>query len=289
MDVNNIVVGLQEANTVKVGAYGAAEGAAVDAGLIKGGVKYQHDETQYEIKVDQFIGTIKKFITDETMKITLSFAEASLANFAVAFGYPTGAVAANQFKFGGKTSVTERTLYINPKGPAGGTSKLVLWKCVPTGKTSPAYTKEKEVLIDVEFDVLVDTTKTAEERFGYIEQAGGDSVAPTIALSTPVDGGTVAKTTLNTVAWTITEVNAIDENSLVYGSTFLIMNTTVPASASLVAGSISYNAGTKVVTFTPSVAWNASDTMQVIVTTGLKDASGNRMAAAKIEQFSVTA
>lgn len=289
MNVDNIVVGLQETNTVKIGAYGAVEGDAVDAGLIKGGVKYSHDEVQYEVKVDQFIGTVKKFITDESLKITLSFVEASLPSFAMAFGYPSTAIVGNKFSFGGKTTVTERTMYINPKGPAGGNSKLVLYKVVPTGKTSPAYTKEKEVLIDVEFDVLVDTSKTAEERMGYIEQDPADVTPPVIALSAPVDGETVVKATLGTVEWTITETNEIDENSLVYGATFLIMNITVPATASLVAGSISYNAATKKVTFTPSGVWVASDSLQAIVTTGLKDAQGNALAATKIEQFSVTA
>lgn len=288
MDLNNIVVGLQESNTVKIGAYGDDESTAVDAGLIKGGVKYSHDEVQYEVKVDQFIGTVKKFITDETLKITLSFAEASLANFAMAFGYPTSAVDGNRFSFGGKTSVTERTMYINPKGPAGGNSKMVLWKVVPTGKTSPAYTKEKEVLIDVEFDVLVDATKTAEERFGYIEQASGDTTAPVVALSTPLAGGTVVKETAATVAWTITETNEIDENTIVYGDTFQIINTTGGANT-LVPGSIAYNATTKVVTFTPSGNWTASDTLLAIVSTGLKDSSGNALAATKIEAFSVTA
>lgn len=288
-DINNIVVGLQAENTLKVGAYGAAEGSAVDVGLIKGGVKISHEETQYDVKVDQYIGTVKKAITDEGMKVTLSMAEVSLANLAVAFGYPLTAVDGGTFSFGAKTSVTERTLYINPKGPGTGNAKITLWRCVPTGKTSPAYTKEKETLVDVEFDVLVDTSKTAEQRFGKWEQTSSDSTPPTVALSTPADGGTVTKATLGTVTWTITEANAVDENSIIYGDTFSIINTTTPASAALVAGSIAYSAVAKTVTFTPSVAWNASDTFQAIVTRGLKDVAGNRLAAIKVEQFSVTA
>ena len=289
MNVDNIVLGLQETNTVKIGAYGAVEGDAVDAGLIKGGVKYTHEEVQYEVKVDQFIGTVKKFITDESLKITLSFVEASLSSFAIAFGYPSSAIVGNKFSFGGKTTVTERSMFVNPKGPADGNSKLVLYKVVPTGKTSPAYTKEKETLIDVEFDVLVDTSKTAEGRFGYIEQDAADATPPTVALTTPADGGTVTKNTKGTVTWTITEANEVDENSIVYGATFIILNITVPATASLVAGTISYNAATKVVTFTPTSNWTASDSLQAIVSTGLKDAQGNALAATKIEQFSVTA
>ena len=289
MDVNNIVVGLQADNTLKVGNYGDLEAAAVDVGLIKGGIKISHDETQYDVKVDQFIGTVKKAITDESMKITLALAEVSLANLAVAFGYPTTAVAANVFSFGAKTSVTERTLYINPKGPGSGNAKITLWRCIPTGKTSPAYTKEKETLVDVEFDVIVDTTKTAEQRFGTQSQVASDSTPPTIALSAPADGGTVAKTTLGTVTLLITEANGMDENSIVYGDTVSIINTTVPATAALVAGTIVYSASAKTVVFTPTAVWVASDTFQLIVSKGLKDAAGNHLAAPYIAQFSVTA
>ena len=289
MDVSNIVVGLQAANTLKVGNYGDLEAAAVDVGLIKGGVKIQHDETQYNVQVDQFIGTIAKKITDESLKVTLSLAEVSLANLAIAYGYPTGAVAAGSFTFGGKTSVSERTLYINVNGPAAGSSKITLWRAVPTGKTSPAYTKEKETLIDVEFDVLVDTTKTAEQRFGKQDQTGSDVTPPTIAQTTPADGGTVLLNTKNTVVWTITEANGVDENTIVYGDTFQIIDITTPASAALIAGTLVYSASAKTVIFTPTSNWVASASLQAIVSTGFKDAAGNRLAAIYIKQFSVTA
>ena len=289
MDVNNIVVGLQADNTLKVGNYGDLEAAAVDVGLIKGGIKISHDETQYDVKVDQFIGTVKKAITDESMKITLALAEVSLANLAVAFGYPTTAVAANVFSFGAKTSVTERTLYINPKGPGSGNAKITLWRCIPTGKTSPAYTKEKETLVDVEFDVIVDTTKTAEQRFGTQAQVAVDTTPPTIALSAPADGGTVTKATSGTVTLLITETNGMDENSIVYGDTISIINTTTPASAALVDGAIVYSPSAKTVVFTPTAVWVAANTFQLIVSKGLKDAAGNHLAAPYIAQFSVTA
>jgi len=289
-DINNIVVGLQAANTLKVGAYGAVEGDAVEVGLIKGGIKIAHDETQYDVEVDQYIGPILKKITSEGLKITLAIAEASLANLAVAFGYPTTAVAGGVFSFGGKTSVTPRTLYINVNGVSSGTAKITIFRAVPTGKTSPAYTKEKETLIDVEFDVLVDTTKTAEQRFGTWADAGGDVTPPTVALSAPIDGGTVLLNAKGPVVWIITEAGAgVNENTIVYGDTFSIINITTPPSAALVAGSVVYNSSLKTVTFTPSSNWTASDSLQAIVSTGLKDNAGNRLAAIKIEQFSVTA
>jgi len=56
-----------------------------------------------------------------------------------------------------------------------------------------------------------------------------------------------------------------------------------------VAGTIAYDRTAKTVTFTPTANWTASDTLQAIVTTGVKDVNGNAVAAAKIEQFAVTA
>ena len=119
-------------------------------------------------------------------------------------------------------------------------------------------------------------------------ELGSDKTSPTVALSSPVDGGTVVKDTAGTVEWTITEVGGVDISTIVYGDTFSIINTTVPASAALVPGSLAYNGTTKKVTFTPTDNWTASDTFQAIVTTGLRDTSGNRLAAIKVEQFSAT-
>ena len=284
--VANIVLGLNAANTLKVGALDAVEGDAVDVGLIKGGIKIDHDESQYEVEVDQFIGTVKKFITKESMKVTLSIAEPTLANLAVAFGYPTGAVASTTFSFGAKTSVTERTLYINVNGPAGVSRKITLWKCVPTGKTSQAYTKEKETLVDVEFDVLVHSSKTAEQRFGTEVDTAADTTPPTVALSTPTDGNTVVGSGSGTVVWTISE--AADANSIIYGDTFSIIDDTTPGAATLKAGTIVYNSTLYQVVFTPTAAWTNAHTYQAIVTTGLKDVAGNRLAAIKLENFSAT-
>lgn len=118
---------------------------------------------------------------------------------------------------------------------------------------------------------------------------GADSTAPVVALSSPVDGGTVVKDAKTTVEWTFTEASALDENTIVYGDTVVILNITTPATATLVAGALVYTASTKKMVFTPTANWTASDSLQAMVTTGVKDAAGNALAATKIEQFSVTA
>ncbi|HUT85633.1 MAG TPA: hypothetical protein VMW66_02200 [Elusimicrobiales bacterium] len=164
----NIVVGLQNTNTIKVGSYGDDELTAVDLGYIKGGIVIEHDSDHYDVKVDQVLGAVDKITVEESMKIKLSLAEATLENLAVAFGYPTTAVSAGTFNFGSKSESEFKTLYINVKGPANAERKYTFWKTKPTGKTSQEYKRNGETLVDVEFDVLCDTTKSQNQRFGSI-------------------------------------------------------------------------------------------------------------------------
>lgn len=290
-DVNNLIA---KNATLKVGTYGQAEGSALDVGALEGGVSFEITREYYDVKADPWLGVVDKKKISEVMVVKCAMAEIALANLAVAFDYPASAVSdSTTFKFGGDDTVTMRTLYINGDGPGGGTRKVTLHKCVSVGSAAHTYKKGDKTIVEVEFHVLEDTTKTAKERFGDIVDTPVDTTAPTVALLSPLDGGTVEKATSEVVIWQITETNEMDESSIVYGdgdnATFMIINTTTPESAALVAGTIVYNSTLKQVTFTPTAAWTGSDTFQVIVTTGLKDAAGNHLAAAKIEQFSVTA
>jgi len=286
---SNIVIGLQTTNTMKIGNYGDAEAAAVDVGFIKGGAEINHELEQYDIKVDQALGPVAVQATDENMTIKITLSEATLANVCAAYGYPTTAVADSTFTFGDVAANTYRTLYINVKSPNAGSRKYTFHKAIPTGSITYSHKKDEETLLEISFKILCDTTKTAAARFGTIVDTGADTTPPTVALSTPVDGGTVTKDAKGTVVWTITEANPLNENTIIYGNTFSIINTTTPGSAALVAGTIAYSSTAKTVTFTPTENWTASDTFQAIVTTGLEDANGNALAAIKIEQFSATA
>lgn len=164
----NIVVGVQSSGTLKIGEYGALETAARDAGFIKGGVSIEHELTSTDIKVDQSLGAVERVATAESMKIKLSLAEVTLANLAAAYGYPDSAVSNGTFSFGDLAGGASKTLFINVNGPSGYTRKYTFWKVQPTGKTTQAYKRDGETLVDVEFAVLCDTSKTAACRFGQV-------------------------------------------------------------------------------------------------------------------------
>lgn len=289
MPISNVVVGVAAANTVKVGAYQALEAAAVDVGLTDGGIELITSGDIKEIFCDQALAAVAAISIKEGFSVKFNLVEASLANLAMAMGQPTGAVAGSTLSFGGKTDLYDyKTVYINVKGPGPGTAKITLYKAKIKGDSSQKFVKDNITMVPVEITGLCDLTRSAGDQTYSIVFTGLDTTAPTVVLTTPADGGTVTKNTAGTVLWTITEVNGVDWSTVFYGDTFKIINTTVPASAALVAGTITYDASAKTVTFTPTSNWTASDTFQAIVSTGLKDAAGNRLAATKIEQFSAT-
>jgi len=290
---SNITVGLQTSNTVKVGTYGTAEGSCTELGLTEGGIEISNAREYFERKADQYIGVLGADKVSERMTVKFSIAEATLDNLRLAWDYPSTALVGSVLTTGGNSTVTELTLFINCNSSGGGTRKYEFLKVVPIAAGTHSYKKNDKTMIEFEFLVLQDTSAAANEQMCIVTDSGADTTAPTVELTTPVDGGTVTKDTSGTVVWTITDAGVIDENTVKYGdddnATFMIINTTTPASAALVAGSIVYDAAAKTVTFTPDATWTASDTFQAIVTTGLRDIAGNHLAALKIEQFSVTA
>lgn len=288
----NIVLGLGDA-TVVIGTYGTVEGSAQDVGATQDGVSLECARDYFEKTCDQEIGPLEVFKTAERATLKVNLAETTLDNLRIAMDYPSGALVGSTLSIGGNNTVNELTIYLNVVAPNGGTRKYTFHKAVCISAAAHAYQKDEKTMIECEFLLLQDTSKAANAQLATVVDTSSDTTAPTVALTTPADGGTVTKDTKGTVVWTITEAGAMDENSIIYGdnddATFMIINTTTPASAALVAGTIVYDTAAKTVTFTPTNNWNASDTFQAIVTTGLKDVAGNRLAALKIEQFSVTA
>lgn len=284
----NIVLGLQSENTLKAGSYGASEADAADLGYIKGGVSIEHSETHHEVKVDQALGAVDRVPTDESMKIKVTLAEATLSNLALAFGYGSDAVSGGTFRFGSKTGLSPRTLYINVRGAGGGTRKYTFWKCLPTGKTTQAYKRDGETVADMEFEVLADTAKSAGQRFGQVADSGADTVAPVIAMTTPASGGARTAATTQPLLLTITEEGLMDEGSLAYGRTVFVMKEGGGAAAgSLVAGSLAYDAAAKTLTFTPASGWSAGN-YSVSATTGVRDLAGNGLAQQYFGYFTVS-
>jgi hypothetical protein len=290
MDEKNVVVGFPlGAGTLIIADYNGAEGGGVDVGFTEGGADLKIDRKYLEIELDQAIGVVNIFKVAERVTLKVGLPEATLANIAIAMGYPAAAVAGGIFSFGGTDDIVSKTIYLNTKAPNGGNRKIKFFKCVAIAGGSQKYVKNNMTVVDVEFLCLQDITKTADAQIGTITDTGSDTTAPVIALTTPAAGGTVTKNTKGTILLTITEANILNENSIVYGDTVSVVDIDNVAAPVLVAGSIAYDAAAKTITFTPTENWTAAHELQVIVTSGLCDNSGNRLAAPYIAAISVTA
>ena len=291
MQTQNIVFGfnLGAASQIKIGDYAGGATAAVDVGRSSEGVEYTMEREIAQVDTDQDPGPTAAKEIRRVGKLKFNLAEATLANIALAFGLPATALAGGVLSLGAPANgELYREVFLYLDGPAGGTRVYHFPKCVISGPGTHSYKKDDKTVVEMELDVLWDTAQDAGSEMGTFSDINVDTTPPTVALSSPVDGGTVTKDTKGTVEWTITEAGQIDASTIVYGDTFSIINTTVPASAALVAGVLVYTPADKKVTFTPTDNWTASDTFQAIVSTGLKDLAGNRLAATKIEQFSAT-
>jgi methionine-rich copper-binding protein CopC len=98
-----------------------------------------------------------------------------------------------------------------------------------------------------------------------------DTTAPTIIATSPTNGATNVP-----VGTAVTVTFSEDMDPLTINATTFTLKTTVGSVA--VAGVVSYNAATRVATFTPSANLAANTNYTATVTTGAKDTAGNALA-----------
>ena len=103
-----------------------------------------------------------------------------------------------------------------------------------------------------------------------------DNSPPTIVSRSPVPGATNVATSATVQVGFSEPMDA----STITGSTF-----TVSTGGSDIAGVVSYDAGTRVATFTPAAALGSSQTYTVTVTTGVRDVAGNALSANDVFSF----
>lgn len=276
----NIVVGAP--TTIKFGEYNAAEGACTDLGATEGGATLSFKKEFYLHKADQWQGPVGATPVSEDCTLSFDLAEASLINFAVAMGYdPDDAISTTTLSFGGKDDTEYCVLYVNGYAVSGGTVKITLYKCIVEADMSAKWVKDDKVLIPVKVHVLQDTSKTADQQYGTIVYTSTDTTPPTVAMTSPVEDGTVVAGASTTLTLTFTEAaNAIDEGTLIANETVVVALVTDGTATAEKAITISYNAGTKVLTVTPVTVWpGAGAEFEIRISKTVRDTAGNKMAA----------
>lgn len=290
MDSSKIVVGATLGpGVITIAAYGAAKGTGVNLGLTDGGVSVEPKTEVYEVEVDNSTGVIKRKKTKESLIIKMSIADATFQALQMALGQPASYLSGQALTIGGDIALPEYTVYIDVVGISDGARPITIYKANVVGDAKHTYKKKDKTLIPIEVHALMDLSRTVGDQLWSGYDAAGDTTPPTIVLSTPAPGGTVTKNTKGTVVLTITEANNMNLGSMVYGDEISIVKVTTPSAPALVPGTIAYDPTAKTITFTPTSNWTASDVLEVVVTTGLKDAAGNRLAAPYVAEFTVTA
>ncbi len=117
--------------------------------------------------------------------------------------------------------------------------------------------------------------------FNAVYLPSADTTPPTVLTVDPADlADPVARNT--TVVWTFSE--AIKASTINLSNFMLLDSALAP-----VAGSLDYNVGATIVTFTPTASLAALTEHTAIVTTGVKDLAGNALAAPFISTFTTAA
>lgn len=263
---------------MKVGDYGASDAAMVDVGGTDGGVSVTHTKEVFKPTVDQCSGPVKIVPMGETMVVKTSLAQGTLANLALAMGYPASAVAEGTFSFGGGMSLPEKQIQFFGEAPNGKERKHTFWKCVSVGATESAYKKGGVMLVPVEFEVLSDPTKPAGQQFGTYVDVAADTIAPTVTTVSPLDDAANVAVGANIQVTFSKDMRA----ETITADTILLLDAITHAS---VPGAVSYDAANKRATFDPTADLSAGGEYAVVVTTGVKDLAGNKMAAPFTSNF----
>jgi len=116
----------------------------------------------------------------------------------------------------------------------------------------------------------------------FATAAAPDVTPPTVVSTVPTDG---AATVAINAPITATFSESMDPLTITTG-TFTLKTT---AGAVPVTGTVSYDAGTKTATFTPSSPLSNNTSYTATVTNGVKDLAGNNMVANKVFTFTTVA
>lgn len=167
----NLVIG---SATVSLSPYVTAGGAGTfaDVGYKRGAVEIAPTYTDYEIKADDVLGTLRRFPTDQKLTCKFMAIEATVANLQEWLRQPDANVSGTPpdetIQLG---TIEERKKQIKIVGVGLGTGKVrtvLLWHCIVQSASPVGFTKDGEQVLEMEFDVLHDDTVVATGKWGTL-------------------------------------------------------------------------------------------------------------------------
>ena len=274
---------IARAGAGKIGVVGATEAACIDIGSIrKVEPKPDFDVSMATLSNanDAAVDGVQKAYKF-TVSLELEEAQKSAIEMALA---GTSDVNGNMVDNSGQTVPNYISGYFHGFKILGLPKILHVVKAIAKpGGTYPIDNSGNQVIfnVDLECMVYVDSTftnaGTPYKMWAYLADST-DTVAPTIASTVPAANATAIAVGAS-MNWTFSE--AI-QSALVTARHFGLVKDT---DGSVVAGALSVSGDNKTVTFTPTANLTAATAYRPVVMPGVKDVSGNELAAMDVRKF----
>jgi len=270
------------ATDIKIGAYGAAEGASTSVGSMTDFKLTPSREVEYGTHGAYRNARTDAYAHTPAYAATFTVDDATKANLAYALsGDSSGTDVLAGSAFTG--SLTTYVVYVKGLSIAGTAKGIKLNKCVFTDPSEWATSNEQQTW-EITMEVLYDATACGGAEFWTTYDSATDTTAPTVSSFLPVDGAT-AVACGTTFRWTWGEEIMADD---VDTSRYFLHS----SSGVVVSGSVAvYNASATVVEFTPSGNLGASGNCvyHAIATAGQRDIAGNRSTVTYSTEFTTSA
>lgn len=152
---------------------------SVDLGHTLGGVEVSYEPVFKDVHVDKYGETpINKYLIGEKLKAKVPLAEYTIANLRNAIPHAEFAGAANARitigKSAGQASLSRAAqLVLHPVNKGTRAHDIVIHKAIVTSTINLGHMNDEEKVIEVEFEALIDETKSDGNYLGLI----GDSTA----------------------------------------------------------------------------------------------------------------
>jgi len=164
----NVLIGVAEI-TLDVGVDARVVGYTTDGVIMNVKSDYFHTKTE------ENVGTLKRYLIDQEVEVTLNIAEGTLTDLSDAI--PSSSLVGNVLTLGGG-SLQEHRLTLKGTTPGGRDRVIVLTLVNPTGEVAIPYKKGEVSIVPVVFSALV----ADSGEFGEITDAQAD--APTFVSAT---------------------------------------------------------------------------------------------------------
>ncbi len=232
--------------------------------------------------------SVAEFYDPQNPMLEIEFAQDDLALYARAMEATRSTSGANEVLGVGKTAgyrITPREIIFTPFASEISASRILkCFKCVPIGE--PVFENDlKQQVLKATFKVLIDETQAEGEKFFKWgnTSVSADTSAPTISSQGVADGATgVSAAIAPTFTFDAQLDQATVEGEAGKANAFIIAATETSTSTP-VAATVTYNNTTYTITITPTSSLSAGIQYNVMLTTGIKDAAGNRFAGYKMD------